>query len=145
MDTSIQNAENSLNELQKLVERMEKFGKIAADNEETAKNYRGYERELREVIIPNLMESVGQEILRTPSGAMVELTEQVFARIPVARKQEAFDWLRDNNEAGLIKKEVVESVHAQTLKAWVRGKLKEEADIPQDLFGVFVKKVAKIK
>jgi hypothetical protein len=142
---STTNAENTLTELGQLVERMEGFGKTAAEHEEKAKNYRGYERELREVIIPNLMESVNQPLLRTHSGEMIELTEQVFAKIPANRKPEAFQWLRDNDEAGMIKEELVTSVHPQTLKAWARGKLKEGVELPHDLFGIYVKKVAKIK
>lgn len=37
------------------------------------------------------------------------------------------------------------NVHAQTLMAWVREKLKEGIELPRELLGIFVKHVAKIK
>ncbi len=97
------------------------------------------------MIIPNLMESVGQEILRTPSGVVVELEKLTTASITKKNKAEAFKWLEDHNEGGMIKKETVRSVHHMTLGAWVRGKIKEKADIPRDLFGIYERTVAKVR
>jgi hypothetical protein len=147
-DTPIQNAENSLNVLERLVKELEEVRTKADYHELQMGEWNKKERELAEQVIPSLMGSLGYKkdtLLPLPSGATIELKEQVFARIPVDKKQEAFDWLRDNDEGGMIKEEVVTSVHPQTLKAWVRGKLEEGVELPQDLFSIFVQKVAKTK
>ena len=142
---SIQNANNSLKELDNLVKELDDCTTRADYYEIQMGEWRKKARELAEHKIPELMESLGQEILRTTSGITVELKENVYARIPKKREQEAFDWLHENNEGGLIREEVVRRVHPMTLKSWVRGKLEEGKAIPEDLFGVYVQKVAKIK
>jgi hypothetical protein len=78
-------------------------------------------------------------------GKQVELSEQVFARISKENQDAAFRWLREHNEGGMIKEEVIRRVHPQTLKAWVRGKREEGAEIPEELFSVYTKKVVKLK
>ncbi len=87
------------------------------------------------------------------------------ASIPVARKEEAFKWLRDNGLGDLIKNEVTVSfgrnednkastyanlaqgqgfqpvqklkVEPMTLKALVRERIESGREIPSDLFNVY--------
>jgi hypothetical protein len=87
------------------------------------------------------------------------------ASIPIAKKEEAFNWLRDNDLGDLIKNEVTVSfgrnednkalqyanlaqgqgyqpiqklkVEPMTLKALVRERVESGKDMPSDLFNVF--------
>ena len=133
--------------LDRLSEEAQKLGDIRKNiqyHEEMTKALKKDEKELVETTIPSLMALRGIASFST-EDLSIDLEEQVFAKIPASKKEAAFAWLRDHNEAGLIKEELVTSVHPQTLKAWVRGKLKEEAELPHDLFGVYIRKVAKVE
>lgn len=136
---------DNLEQLEALIRELNEVRTKADYHELQAGEWKKQERELVEHKIPELMESVGVDKLTTTSGLNVEIQQQVFARIPEAKKQEAYDWLIDHNEGGMIKEEVIQRVHPMTLKSWVRGKLEEGALIPEDLFGVYIKKVAKIR
>ena len=139
-----QELDNPLKQLDDLVQKLGEVRTGIAEQEANLKCMKDKEKDLVEVQIPTLMQAHGQEYLRTTSGFEVDLKEQVFARIPADKKEAAHQWLRDNNEGGMIKTEVKEAVHPQTLKCWVRGKLDEGATLPEDLFSIYVRKVAKV-
>ena len=124
---------------------------------------------------PELLASVGLDSLRTSEGLEVVAREKVFAAISAEHAEPAFKWLEDNNHSALIKRQFViefgraeetwankfeadlrkrkhqlnvkrkKSVHPQTLAAFVRESLAEGVDLPQDTFGVYVRKVTEIK
>ena len=125
-----------------------------------------------EVDIPDLMEE--NNIDEFKSGDLViTVKESVKARISQEHTAAAHQWLEDNGLAAIIKDnftlafgkgEQEESqqlaqeldkmglsykrkrgVHAQTLMANVRALLEEGVDVPQDLFGVYRQRQAKIK
>lgn len=123
--------------------------------------------------IPELMDSVGMKELKTRSGLKVIIRETIRASISGERAPEAFAWLRDHNHASLIKRVISvafgrgedtkaadivaavealgvhpdnkESVHPQTLSAFVKEQLEEGVDVPMDLLGVFRQRVSKIE
>ena len=129
--------------------------------------------QLREVDIPKLMDEVGVATITTSGGLTVNITEQIFTRIPADRKGEAFAWLDENGHSGLIRRDLkvpflkteteacqklaeslkerypdlsVElNVHPSTLRAFVTRELPTTFDFPRDLFGVYVKRQANIK
>jgi hypothetical protein len=120
-------------------------------------------RALREETIPSAMQELGLEELKLDTGEKLSVKQDVYASIPVAQKEQAFQWLEDNGFGGLIKVEVAadfrkgevefaialfkelqerglqvgfdQSVHAQTLKAFLREQLAAGANVPLDLFG----------
>ena len=130
-------------------------------------------KDISERQVPELMDQLGLETFKTRTGLVIEVDETIRASIPKARSVEAFAWLRAHNHEALIKREVViqfskgedekalalleelnnkglpaedeSSVHASTLSAWVREKLKKGEDVPVDLFGVFRQRRSKIK
>ncbi len=130
--------------------------------------------------IPKLMEQVGLASFKLENGAEVVVDEPIYASISKKNQGDAYQWLRDNDHEDLIKNEIKvalgkgedelaklvmkylvskkidftqkESVHAGSLKAFVRTLLEEEAQpgytaekLPQDLFGVYRPKIAKIQ
>lgn len=130
-------------------------------------------KQISEVDIPTLMDSIGMAQFTLRTGVVISVEEVIRASIPKAQSLAAFAWLRANNSEALIKREVSvsfgkgendaaeklltelssqglpvennESVHASTLSAWVREKLKNGIEIPIELFGVFRQRVSKVK
>lgn len=104
----------------------------------------------------------------------VKLKNAVYASISEANKEPAHKWLRDNNHEDLIKNVITvpldrgkdnvaseilrslredfgvqgerkESVHPSTLKSWCGEQLEAGVDLPADLFGLYIRRVAEIK
>jgi len=112
------------------------------------------------------MQKAGAASIKLTDGTAVEIKPYYGARIPASRTEEAFDWLRENNFADLIKNNVTltfgrnednvaksivddlrnkghnvkqaEKVEPMTLKAFVREQIEKGKDVPADLFGVYV-------
>lgn len=132
-------------------------------------------RKLREGDIPELMLTIGMKDLTTMDGLHVKLREEVRAALPkdAARREQAFDWLKENGHAGLIKHEITvkftreqyaqaerifkllsgenvnvfrkDDIHHQTLCAFLREQLKAGEGVPLPLFGAFIQKFAEVK
>jgi len=120
-------------------------------------------RVLREETIPSAMQELGLEELKLDTGEKLSVKQDVYASIPAAQKDAAYQWLEDNGFGGLIKVEVAadfrkgdaelamelfrelqerglqvgfdQSVHAQTLKAFLREQIAAGTAVPLDLFG----------
>lgn len=128
-------------------------------------------RQIAEQDIPELMEELGIEEFTTTSGLKISIKEKVRASILAAKKAQAFQWMRENGHAGLIKRivkvqfgmgddelaqETVEmlkdldvedesSIHNGTLCKFVREMQAEGKEVPEALFSVHRQKVAGIK
>lgn len=128
---------------------------------------------LQETTIPDLMNTLGLEEIKLPTGERIALQPVFGASVPDARKPEAWQWLRDNGHGALIKvtllcafgmgeekdavkaKETLaaanvpfkekEDVHASTLKSFVKDQYEAGLTFPEKLFGAFTKTIAKIK
>lgn len=95
-------------------------------------------KELEEVLLPEEMNRLGmvknnKGSFTTPSGMRVSLRTDVYASTVEAKKDEFFEWLRDNGAGSLIK----ETVHSQTLRAYVREQRENGVTIPEDLISVY--------
>ena len=97
------------------------------------------ERELSQQELPELMKSLGLKDFTLVEGTKLSITHKVKAHLSKAKRDEAFQWLRDNGHGALIKEKriVEESVHANTLTAFVREQLRKGEAIPTSLFGVY--------
>jgi hypothetical protein len=130
------------------------------------------ETELREKVIPGLMDELGMQAFETQSGFTIRIVENVFANISEERKAAAHAWLDKNGHGGMIRRKVLVefnreqgedakqlatdlhgkypavsqemAVNGNTLKAWAKRMLEDGEDIPLSLFGVHTQKVAKI-
>jgi hypothetical protein len=140
--------------------------------EDKLKKKKEEELKLSESDIPNLMQKAGVAQIKLTDGSSVEIKPYYGARIPASRTEEAFNWLRENNYADLIKNNVTltfgrnednsakslvdelrnkghnvkqaEKVEPMTLKAFVREQIEKGKDVPSDLFGVYVATRTKI-
>jgi hypothetical protein len=140
--------------------------------EDQLKKKKEEELKLSESDIPNLMQKAGVAQIKLTDGSSVEIKPYYGARIPASRTEEAFDWLRENNFADLIKNNVTlsfsrnednlakslvdelrnkghnvkqaEKVEPMTLKAFVKEQIEKGKDVPSDLFGVYVATRTKI-
>jgi hypothetical protein len=140
--------------------------KEVSELEDKLKKKKEEELKLSEQDIPNLMQKAGAASIKLTDGTAVEIKPYYGARIPASRTEEAFNWLRENNFADLIKNNVTltfgrnednvaksivddlrnkghnvkqaEKVEPMTLKAFVREQIEKGKDVPADLFGVYV-------
>lgn len=158
--------------LSSLVREMRSIEDQILDQEQILKDLKAQKHRLATEQIPMLMDEMGVDRLDV-EGVTVSTKLQVHASIPVARKDEAFAWLRDNNLDSIIKNDVTISfgkgedniagdvvgllqdrgfdpqmkthVHPSTLKAFVKERITDGKPIDLDMFGAFVANTAEIK
>ena len=123
-------------------------------------------------VIPTMMKEMSLSSLKLADGSSVEVKPVYGASIPIAKKEEAFNWLRNNGLGDLIKNEITVSfgrnednkaiayatlakgqgyepaqklkVEPMTLKALVRERLESGQEMPFELFNVFAGNKTKI-
>ena len=116
-------------------------------------------------VIPTMMTEMNISTLKLADGSAVEVKPIYGASISPDKKEEAFNWLRENGLGDLVKNEVTVSfgrnednkamayatlaqgqgyqpvqklkVEPMTLKALVRERVESGQDMPSDLFNVF--------
>ena len=160
-------------ELSELCTRLLELQKQITRCEENIKNLRSEERLLSENEIPNLMQQAGISSLKLIDGSSVSFKPEYYAKIPVSKTDEAFDWLSSNGHGDLIKNEVSlkfgrsednvansivedlkskghnvsqkKKVEPMSLKAFVKDEIQKGNNLPMDLFGVYVSNKTTIK
>jgi len=123
--------------------------------------------------LPEALEEMGLQKFTLTDGAEISVKPIYAATIPVDRREEAFQWLRDHEFGDLVKNNVTvtfgrgedttakefvglcgsqgfvpsqtEKVEPMTLKAWLRERVEAGDPIPLDLFGAFISQRATIK
>ena len=166
---------NSTNDAKSLADQVVKLKEVEdkiKTAEENLKKLKQEEDLLSGEIIPTMMTEMNISTLKLADGSAVEVKPVYGASIPVARKEEAFNWLRSNGLGDLIKNEVTVSfgrnednkaaeyavlaqgqgyqpiqklkVEPMTLKALVRERIESGQDMPSDLFNVFAGNRTKI-
>ena len=116
-------------------------------------------------VIPEIMESMKLKTLKLQDGSAIEVKEVYSASIPVANRERAYQWLRDNDLGDLIKNEITVSfgrgeddkaseytslaeskgyqpsqklkVEPMTLKALYRERVEAKQDLPSEHFNLF--------
>jgi hypothetical protein len=63
-------------------------------------------REIEEVNLPTLMDELGFEAIDLQGGGRIEVKDFIQANISEANKAEAFNWLRETQNDGIIKNEI---------------------------------------
>ena len=87
---------------------------------------------LRKQKVPEVMDDDGVGNITLKDVGKVKLTTDVYAYIPEAQREKAYDWLRANCHGYMIK----ETIHTKTLKAFAVKAIKEGIELPEDLFKV---------
>lgn len=142
--------------------------------EQALKDAKESARVLREETIPSAMQELELTEVVLSTGQSLKVQQEVYASIPANNKMAAYEWLDDNGFGGLIKIEVDaqfgkgeqeaakalleelrnrglqvtadQSVHASTLKAFLKEQITKGNPVPLDLFGarpVWVAKISK--
>ena len=145
-------------ELQKLEDEIK-------EDEERLKRKKQEADKLSGEVIPEIMESLKLKTMKLADGSGIEIKQIYSATIPVANKEGAFQWLRDNDLGDLIKNEVTVSfgrgednkasnyanlarengfepaqklkVEPMTLKAEYRSRVEKGLDLPSEHFNLF--------
>jgi glutamyl/glutaminyl-tRNA synthetase len=126
---------------------------------------------IRSVTIPDIFDELGMRSFTLSDGTKAWVDRSFAASISKKNEEAAFNWLSENGHDGIIKHDVVvkvkgeeelhrqiiaglkkleadyedkQYIHPQSLKAFVREQMEKGSDIPQDVFGVFPVRVAKI-
>ena len=123
-------------------------------------------------VIPTMMQEMNISTLKLADGTSVEVKPVYGASILVAKREGAFNWLRENGLGDLIKNEITVAfgrnedikasdyaslakgqgyepvqkfkVEPMTLKALVRERLEAGQEMPSDLFNLFTGNRTKI-
>ena len=166
---------DSVNEGKKLSEQVVKLQKLEDEvlaKEEELKELKRKAELLSGEVIPTMMQEMNISTLKLADGSSVEVKPVYGASIPVAKKEDAFTWLRENGLGDLIKNEVTVAfgrnednkalayaslaqgqgyepvqklkVEPMTLKALVRERLEAGQEMPSDLFNLFTGNRTKI-
>ena len=145
-------------ELQKLEDEIK-------EDEERLKRKKQQADKLSGEVIPEIMESLKLKTMKLQDGSGVEVTQIYSATIPVAKKEGAYNWLRENDLGDLIKNEITVSfgrnednkareyanlaessgyqpqqklkVEPMTLKALYRERVEKKLDLPSEHFNLF--------
>ena len=165
---------DKLTQLEELTQQMDASFDEVAGLEERLKEAKEHKRMLQEDIIPDAMREAGQDLLKLPSGRYLSLEHELKVRVPKNATDEAYLYLEDVGEGGMIRRSVVcefrkdqeedataalealrhagfhqayikKEHHWATLQAWVKSKFEEGQDVPRDLFGVHERDVAMVK
>ena len=161
----------TMTELSGLVRNLDKVNKEIELHENHLKQLKQQKQKLSTEQLPSLMDEMGVERIDV-DGVVVEKKQIVAASIPVARRDEAFAWLRERNLDSIIKNDVICSfekgqdnlakstvamlkengfkpqikthIHPQTMKGFVRTRLENAQELDLDLFGVFLSNIVAV-
>lgn len=165
---------NPIEKLTKLSEQLVTTESVVEKTRKILKHEEAKLRELKEDILPEVMRETGQDLLKLPTGEYLSIEEKLYARIPKHAAEEAYLWLEENGEGGMIKRAVVCEFRADqeeeaqraldglylmgfeqarierkhqwnTVESWVKKMYTKGRDLPRELFGVHCRNVAVIK
>ena len=155
---NVENLSKFVIDLQNLESEIERDEKLLKDKKAQADKISGE-------VIPEIMEQMKLKTLKLVDGSAIEVKEVYSATIPVAQRESAFKWLRDNDLGDLIKNEITVSfgrgedtkaseytslaeskgyqpsqklkVEPMTLKALYRERVEAKQDLPSEHFNLF--------
>ena len=151
--------------LSDLVIQLQKLEDEVKNDEERLKLKKQKIDKISGIVIPEIMESMKLKTMKLADGSGIEVKEIYSATIPVAQKEGAFNWLRENDLGDLIKNEVTVSfgrgednkaseyadlargrgyqptqklkVEPMTLKALYRERSENNQELPSEHFNLF--------
>lgn len=152
-----------LQEISNIAANLVELERQVAAKEEALSALNARVRGIKEETIPMAMQELGLSSITLTTGEQLSVFQEVYASIPVANREQAYEWLEEHGFGGLIKisvnaefgkgereraeaafnlmyefgaaPELSRGVHAQTLKAFLKEQLATGSDIDLDLFG----------
>lgn len=161
---------NSIAMLSELADRQAKAEAEVSRLEDELEKAKAHYRDICERQLPEAMQEVGMEEFSTTTGLKIFIKNDLRANLSGERLYHGLKWLRDHGNQALIKRvisvpfgagedekaqqtleklegfpaEDKQTVHPQTLAAFIREQLQAGVNIPLELFGVFQQRVAVI-
>ena len=133
--------------------------------EENLKKKKEAADKISQQVIPEIMEEMKMKTMKLQDGSGIEIKQIYSATIPVAKREGAYQWLRENDLGDLIKNEITVSfgrgednkasnyanlarengfepaqklkVEPMTLKAVYRDRVDKKLDLPSEHFNLF--------
>ena len=164
--------ENTMKSLSSLVKDLDQLTIDINKKEEELKSLKLQKHLMSTEQIPTMMDEMGVQRLDV-ENLSVSLKPLINASIPPTRREEAYQWLRENDLDDIIKNDVILSfgkgedniagdimydleqrgmhpekkthIHSMTLKAFIRERVEKGLPIDLDLFGAFVARTTDIK
>ena len=165
--------DGQLDSISKLANDAAALEEMISHTEDILKARKANLKKITDDQLPEALETMGLEKFTLTDGAEISVKPFYGASIPKDRKNEAFQWLRDNDFGDLVKNNVtvtfgrgedeianyfmhlcgakgftpsqLEQVAPMTLKAWLRERVEAGDAVPLDLFGAFISQRATIK
>lgn len=171
--TDVLDKSENIKSLSNEVQKMESLSKEIEDIEENLKKKKKDLDVISGEVIPTMMSEMGLSQLKLMDGSQIDVKPFYNATITVANRESAFNWLRQNGLADIIKNEMVVSfgrgednkaaeyaelaksqglqpaqklkVEPMTLKALVRQRIEAGQEMPTEIFSIFVGNKTTIK
>ena len=168
-----QASDQQLMSVSELVRESVAFENAIAAAQDALKMLVEKKRLIDEKMLPEAMIKAGTLDFTTPEGTKVKVDNKIYASVSVANRPIAMAWLRETGNTAIIKNEfripllkgldavagvireflndkkieysLEESIHAQTLQAFVREQVQKGSAIPFEPFGVHIVPTAVIK
>lgn len=120
-----------MTDLTNLIARMKELGEELDELDEKRKPLAKEYEDLRLVLIPSAMAEEDITSLKGSWGRCT-LTSDLYSSVIPGQKAALFDWLESEGAESLIQP----TVNAQTLKAYLKERLKNDEDIPETILKV---------
>ena len=171
-DADVDISNTDLSEIADLAKKQIGLENAKIEAENVLKNINEALRQVADTELPDKMSECGLSSFTLDSGLIVKVSPYYSGKIKEEDKDKCFTWLRKNDHGDLIKNTVAatfgageddkaqsayaifkeqgysvdqkESVHAMTLKAFIREQVEKGGEIPRDLFNVYVGQRTKI-
>ena len=171
-----QDAMTKTEHIQSLADQVQRLEGLLSRIETSESNLKDLKKEYQRIsgeVIPTMMSEMGLAELKLQDGSHLKVSTSYRATITEANKEMAFNWLRENGLADIIKNEILVSfgrnednkaadyaalasergfqptqklkVEPMTLKALVRERIEAGKEMPTELFGVFSENKTTIK
>jgi len=165
---------DQLKQVSQLVAAIRYQRKTVEQLEDELKQAKMHLRLLEEEDLPAVMDEASLSEFKTADGTPVKVAQKLYMSVPKKNKPAVADWLMGHGHSALVQSDVVvkfkkdeadkvhaavdllaahgypgvhieESMHTGQLKALVRELLDSGEDVPMELFGAYVKRVAEVK
>ena len=171
--TEVLDKTTNINKLADKIKELQAHQKQLEVQEDAIKQKKKDIEHLSGEIIPTMLSEMGLSFLKLQDGSSVEVKTNYSATITQAKKEEAFNWLRENGLGDIIKNEISVSfgrnednkaadyanlakgqgfepqqklkVEPMTLKALVRERMEAGKEMPTELFNIYVGNKTTIK
>lgn len=128
------------NEVSRLAQRMSYLKDVIEYLENNIKLLNSELKEIKEYQLPKMMEDANIEKVSISHIGTLYLRHDVFTSINAENKEKVYEWFRNHGASTLI----VEHIHPQTLKAWVKETLENGGEIPMEI-SYHIKQTAAIR